>query len=274
MRDDAPQLFSWWMVFWVLSIGLHLSLWWLRVPAPFQITSHDSLRPAEIYVEPEELSKSQKPIVQTSRANQELTKEEEEKAARFGGEERNRAKRETRSAQSGRFQQGPAPQPQGQTGDSSAEGNVREGIRQLMPFGSNPHALPNDIAEGNETLLNTDSVKYASFINRIADQVYDAWVRNAREAMQSVTARKKIEPDVYVTKLLVTLGKQGEVTGIKILKSSGLEPLDDAPKRAFWNTSPFLNPPAQMFGDQATLSFVYEFHFEWRSSSFNIVPFI
>ena len=79
---------------------------------------------------------------------------------------------------------------------------------------------------------------------------------------------------VYVTKLTVVLNRNGEVASLRVLKGSGVHELDEAPKQAFWDSEPFPNPPTQMFDDDGLVRFVYEFHFEWKSSGFNIVPLI
>ena len=64
----------------------------------------------------------------------------------------------------------------------------------------------------------------------------------------------------------------GKITAIKTLQSSGIPELDEASKKAFWTTEPFPNPPEKMFTKEGTANLVYEFHFQWRTSSFNIVP--
>ncbi len=212
-------------------------------------------------------------VVQTEIAE---NQEEDDKPAHFAGELRNRVKKEVQADRSGRFQQGqitptvPFSTPEGEAGASPGQS-----FSDLMAFPQSPHALPGEIAKGGQTLLNTDPVMYAGFINRVADEIYDAWVAQAGVAVDRVYAGGgKLGAATYITKLTVVLNKHGEIASLKVLKSSGVRELDEAPKKAFWDSEPFPNPPLQMFDDDGLVRFVYEFHFQWKSSGFNIVPLI
>jgi len=238
--------------FLLLAIALHLPLFFIARKLPLRVA--EKMR--EIVVEP--LTNSDKPLVQTSRSD-----EASDEKARFSGEFRNRVSKQMQSRHRGRFRQG----------DKDRIESDKEGMAQLMPFSRTPNALPGDIESGDQTLLNTDPVLYASFINRIADEVYDPWVKFARQAISDVYHRgRKLEPNTFITKLMVNIDREGEVNSIQILQSSGIAELDEAPKKAFWESEPFPNPPTQMFENEMSVGFVYEFHFEWRTSSFNIVP--
>src|SRR5690606_16073641 len=142
-------------------------------------------------------------------------------------------------------------------------------LHDLMTLGSRPNRLPEDVAEGPGTVLNTDPVRYASFINRVADEIYDPWVQHARRAVETLyVAGAGLDSRTYITKVTVVMNRRGEVASLRILKSSGVSELDEAPKKAFWQAEPFPNPPAQMFDADGLVRFVYEFHFEWKSSGF------
>jgi len=219
-----------------------------------------------------------------------------EKKARFGGEFDNRVDQETRSARTGRFLPGAgellrqraralAERNQTKPVEGTEDGEVpREdlvdggeakglGMSDLMAFGASPNKFPTDVALGANTLLNTDKVKYASYINRIADEVYDPWVGYAQEAAGILKDRaKKMDDDTYVTRLGVTLNEEGVVTGLTVMKSSGIEVFDEATKKAFYTANPFPNPPAQLFNEQRRIKLVYEFHFEWKSSYYGVFP--
>ena len=146
-------------------------------------------------------------------------------------------------------------------------------ISDLMIMGRSPHFLSDKIEKGNQTILNTDKVLYASFINRIAEEVYQPWVRNIEEALKTLKVLgRKLENNIYVTKLNISMDKEGEITGIQILSSCGIQVIDEAPKKAFWESEPFPNPPTQLIEEDGYIRLVYEFHFEWKSSGFNIVP--
>jgi len=214
---------------------------------------------------------TEKPIIQSSRLKEEdpAAKDTE---AKYGAEHRNRVSKEMQAARKGRFQQGEGA-PERVPGLEGDEGTPRPKLSDLMAYGMSPNDISKDIEVGNQTILNTDPVKYASFINRIADKIYDSWVYYARDAAKSVyLTGRKIERNTYVTRLQIVIDEEGEVRAIQTLASSGIDELDEAPKRAFWDVEPFTHPPSQMFGKEGLVRFVYEFHFEWKTSSFNIIP--
>lgn len=283
--------------FVLVALALHFLLAQIIVPPTGPLTAESDEaaqgknKTKEIIVEHYEDSK--KPIVRSSRAkNQDSAKDKE---ARFAGEFKQRVEKETQSPDKGRFHEGAIARGKGgdADGDSKPPGAHPEekgdelsqtkpgeagkggklGMHDLLAFGASPNDLPKDIGQGNETVLNTDPVLYASFINRIADEIYDPWAQNAREAVRTYyTLGKKLEANVYVTKLSVLMDSSGRVSAIQVLQSSGIPELDEAPKKAFWSIEPFPNPPSQMFGKDGYVKLVYSFSFQLMTSSFNIVP--
>jgi TonB family protein len=142
-----------------------------------------------------------------------------------------------------------------------------------MRVGSSPQKLPDDIAVGDQTVLETEGVLYASFLNRIADEIYDSWIHHIRLAMDTfVVEGKKLPPKEYITRLAITMDESGRVLAIRVLESSGVGVLDEAPKKAFWEKDPFPNPPEQMRREDGSFQFSYGFRFELRTSTFSIVP--
>jgi hypothetical protein len=239
--------------------------------------------PIEIERIPQE---KRKPVVQTSKSEESV---ETENSAKYAGEFKNRVKKETQSSLTGLFREGKSP---GGQGDKMAEGEKKSEekefsedeemaqesatgpkIADLMVLGRSPHHLSEHLEKGNQTILNTDKVLYASFINRIAEEVYQPWVGNIEEALKSIrTLGRKLESNTYVTKLNVSMDKAGEIKAIQILTSCGVTLIDDAPKKAFWGLESFPHPPVQLIEEDGFIRLVYEFHFEYKSSGFNIVP--
>lgn len=218
-------------------------------------------------VSPSELEKSRKPVVQTSRAQDPIKSQKE---AQFAGEFDQRVEKEVQSPIRGNFQEGTDPSESPELGGDSPRSLS---LKDFMKFGRSPHALPKDIPFGNQTVLNTDKVKYASFINRIADEVYHPWVEAAEKSLRDfMVGQKKVEPNLYVTRLRVTLDQKGSLLGIQVLESCGVEELDEAPKKALWEAEPFPNPPEQLYEADGFIRLTYEFQFEWRNSLFNIIP--
>ncbi|MBI1860681.1 MAG: TonB C-terminal domain-containing protein [Deltaproteobacteria bacterium] len=204
-------------------------------------------------------TESDRPVVFSQKA---LERENENAEARFLGEFRNRVRTETRSPVSGQFLRGLAVARLDGYGEST-----------LMQSGQTPNLLPNDIAPGLDTVLNTDHYRYASFINRIADTIYQPWVEQIEHARSALAATgKNVESNLYVTRLRVTLNHIGEVIGVQMVNICGVKSFDDAPKQAFWQVAEFPNPPQDLFAQSETIHLEYEFHLELRSSLFEIFP--
>jgi hypothetical protein len=195
-----------------------------------------------------------KPIVMTSRT----LVQESEGVVRFLGETRNRTSRETRARLRGRFSEG-------------AGHSIGEDALGIFHVSRSPNALPDDIAHGDETVLNTDRYRFASFTNRIADEIYQPWVDSVRMAHENlVRAGHEPSASFYLTRLGVTLDADGQVVAIKLLKGCGIDEFDEAPRSAFWEIGQFSNPPAALLAEDGWVQFVYEFHLELKGSIFRI----
>jgi protein TonB len=75
-----------------------------------------------------------------------------------------------------------------------------------------------DIAEGDTKFLNSDDILFGSFLRRFESAVYGVW-RYPQEA-----AMKGIEG---ITPVRITFNRQGEITGVRLLESSGAKVLDE-----------------------------------------------
>jgi len=248
-------------------IFMALCLHWLA----YQAFYRSSLFPkagslgAKSEIEIERWADESKPIVRSSQIEPQINSNEV--TARFSGEFLNRTPLETQSRLKGRFREAfPRELIPGAQDDPSDR-------KPLLGESRNPYALPKNIVEGSQTVLNTDPVLFASFINRIADEIHDPWVDMLQEAVKNSTdAGIKFDPNIYITKLLVVIDQEGHVAAIQTLQSSSIPAFDDAAKKSFWETEPFPNPPQQMFEKDGILRCAFEFHFEMRRSVFNIVP--
>lgn len=283
MRYERAHISLGWFV--VIATALHVLLSLIAV-SPKEIQEELASKKAkdkEIeIVDPKMVEERE--VVETSKLKDqdpELSKNK----ARFYSEETNRTKEETRSPLHGTFRQGKiirgggdkqgSELPLGEEGEQKglAKGDGEPDLKDLMLYSRTPNDLPKDIKEGRETILNTDKVVYASFINRIAEEVYDPWVSNLESAIREYKFKdKKLETNLYITKLLVTMDKDGDIQGISIVKSSGNDEVDDAPKRAFWALEGFKNPPSQLMKEDGFIRLTYEFHLEYKNSGFSIIP--
>lgn len=286
MNGPFSRLLGW---AFALALIFHWAILNIPIPEVFTAPQFSSKSKDPIVVESYK-DPNRKPVVETSRIREEA--DAKDKEARFAGEERNRVQQEMQASVKGRFEEGQIAKGEGKgSGGEGSKGHMGEdageepveegkggraggpGLSDLMRLGRSPHALPDDIREGNQTILNTDKVLYASFINRIAEEIYDPWVRFGQDALQEMQFQgRKLTPNIYITKLNVTMDSAGEVKGIQILGGSGVTELDNAPKKAFFEVAVFPNPPAQLLDEDGFIRLTYEFHFEFKTSSFNIIP--
>jgi hypothetical protein len=212
------------------------------------------------------VSASDLPVVQTLEPNEQAPNPQD---PRYSGEKDQRVEREMRAPITGKLRRGGP-----ETGPLDDRGGKSPGpqLSELLP-GMSPNQLAADIPVGNSTLLNTDAVLHASFLNRVSDEIYGSWVHKVREAADRIRATGgKLSENLYVTKLAIEMDDDGKVVSIEMLKSCGIDSIDQAPKSAFWESDPFPNPPSLLRQKDGGFRFVYEFHFEYKSSSFNILP--
>ncbi len=107
-----------------------------------------------------------------------------------------------------------------------------------------------DVEEGEGTFLNAKRFKYASFFNRVHKGVSNAW--------QPLKELRRRDPrgQVYgratrTTLLNVTLNAEGAITDVGIVRSSGLDFLDQEAIYAFQRAQPFPNPPVGLLENNA-----------------------
>jgi protein TonB len=75
-----------------------------------------------------------------------------------------------------------------------------------------------EIAEGETRFLNSDDILFGSFLRRFESAVYGVW-RYPQEA-----AMKGIEG---ITPVRISFNRRGEITGVRLLESSGAKVLDE-----------------------------------------------
>jgi outer membrane biosynthesis protein TonB len=277
--NEKPTSLS---ISWYILVSILLHFVFLQLEkVKSDLDKNSKEKEASVTVEKWVDEKDRKEVVRTSKA---LEQKESKTPSRYGGEFQNRVEKETRSPLVGKFQEGFIAKGGGEDnsenkesldGEEEAAPPTSKGalsMNQLM-LGRTPNVLPKDIEEGSNTLLNTDKVLYASFINRIAEQIYDPWVRQINNAITNYRiTNKKVETNLYITKISVVLDSKGEITSIQLIKGSGLTDIDEAPKKAFWEVASFPNPPTQLIQADGFVRLSYEFQLEFKQSNFNIIP--
>jgi len=122
-----------------------------------------------------------------------------------------------------------------------------------------------DVKSGTETALNTREFKYYSYFERIKDRLRMFWEPELKERVQRLYHRGVNLPDSdVITKLAITLNKNGEISKISIIKNSGFSDLDEAAIKAFERASPFPNPPTGMIEKDGAVHLTWSFVLETR----------
>jgi TonB family protein len=114
------------------------------------------------------------------------------------------------------------------------------------------------VAEGDGTFLNTREWKYASFFNRVKQEVASQW--------DPAGELRKRDPrgDLYawkdrLTVLKVILDDGGRLKDVYVEQSSGVDFLDREAIRAFEQAQPFPNPPRGILDDREQVVFSFGF---------------
>lgn len=103
---------------------------------------------------------------------------------------------------------------------------------------------------GPMTILNTQEFKYSSYYERIKEIVVENWRPLIRKAIKLVKSDENkygvLDIGFKITKLEIYLNSKGEITGIKVVQSSGFDSFDQAAQKAFRKSAPFAFPPTEL----------------------------
>ncbi len=111
--------------------------------------------------------------------------------------------------------------------------------------GSGSHDALDDVDEGNESIINSERFRFASFFNRMRDTVDQHWEPN--DVMQRIDADgRTYGRSTRKTLLHVKLTPKGAIQKIDITRDSGVTELDKHAIQAFHQAAPFVNPPPEM----------------------------
>jgi TonB family protein len=133
-------------------------------------------------------------------------------------------------------------------------------------IGSGTQDYLKDIDDGDETSLNSKKWKFASFFNRVKQQVRDHWRPAEEYRRRDPTGSIYGQKDRY-TLLRVQLKPDGSLANVALETPSGIEFLDDEAIEAFKQAQPFPNPPHQLVdGDSGMIKFRFGFYFELSGS--------
>jgi TonB family protein len=138
-------------------------------------------------------------------------------------------------------------------------------LAQALAGGTQDHL--EDVDEGDETALNAKGWKFASFFNRVKQQVAEHWRPGAEYQRRDPTGQI-YGTGAWVTFVRIVLKPDGELASVAIQKPSGLDFLDDVAVEAVKQGQPFPNPPAQLVDPgSGDISFRFGFFFDVGGST-------
>lgn len=164
----------------------------------------------------------------------------------------------------------PAPPPGGAAGGAPRPPAAPPSLPPLQPsdqqiaraIGSGSQDHLKNIDDGEETALNAKKWKFASFFNRVKQQVRDHWKPADEYRRRDPTGAIYGHKDRY-TLLRVQLKADGTLASVALELPSGVEFLDDEAIEAFKQAQPFPNPPRQLVdGGSGLIDFRFGFFFE------------
>lgn len=283
MKNNASSLLL--ILFIALSLNLHmLGVLGLK----FFSSEIDISRSDSVQIEVIESSKKSKTFVTAPKEELEDKVKDLKKKADFLSKSYKRVQEQRVANQTGITENryplkktAPTNQPQQQQKNQSSDsrGTFKNQKNQFASESFNintpPSYLPQGVSTINEhipnvkrgyfTSLNTDKFTYYSFFSRINEQVRPRWenqLTRFRNRLSQSQLKKIINQD-YSTTIEIILDQKGYVKEARILKSSGLRPMDEAPILAFEMASPFLNPPKDLINSEGIISLRYGFMVQW-----------
>lgn len=136
-----------------------------------------------------------------------------------------------------------------------------EVLQKALGLGAGSMDYLGDMEEAESTALNAKKWKFATFFNRLKRAVADEWHPD------TVYLRHDPSGNIYGVKdretvLRVHLKADGKLADLQLLRSSGVEFLDDEAMSAFKRAQPFQNPPSQLVEADGQIHFNFAFIFE------------
>lgn len=126
-----------------------------------------------------------------------------------------------------------------------------------------------NVATGMQTLLSTREFVYYSYYNRIKAKLRQYWEPKIKEKMERIVrqGRQIASTGDKVTKIVIVLDKEGTLTRVQIISTSGVHDLDEAAIEAFRAAAPFPNPPKGIIDADGTIKIRWDFILEANNRS-------
>jgi TonB family protein len=131
--------------------------------------------------------------------------------------------------------------------------------------GSGTQDYLRDVDEGEETALNAKRWKFATFFNRVKEQVRDHWKPVEEYRRRDPTGAIYGAQD-RLTQVHVQLRPDGSLAKVSLAQTCGVDFLDDTAMEAFKQAQPFPNPPRQLVQASGLIDFDFGFYLEISGS--------
>jgi TonB family protein len=143
------------------------------------------------------------------------------------------------------------------------------GLAPLMPseeevahaVGSGTQDHLRDVDEGEETALNAKRWRFATFFNRVKEQVRDHWKPVEEYRRRDPTGAIYGAQD-RLTQVHVQLRADGSLAKVSLSQTCGVDFIDDTAIEAFKQAQPFPNPPHQLVQASGLIDFDFGFYLE------------
>lgn len=162
--------------------------------------------------------------------------------------------------------EGPLPLPPGARAPSGVPGlrGSPGAMERALGGPGTLDTIDDDVQKGGENLLNSRRWKYASFFNRVRDEVAEHWHPERAHASRDPTG-EKFGTIPRLTRLFIKLNPDGSLSKISLETSSGLDFLDEEAIRAVRAAQPFYNPPPELIDpDSGLIEFGFGFRLEFE----------
>lgn len=128
-----------------------------------------------------------------------------------------------------------------------------------------------DVPEGEGTFLNAREFKYASFFNRIKEQISNHW-RPLPEYQRRDPSGHIYGSQNRMTVLTIALDAQGALEKLEVAQTSGIDFLDEEGLRAIRAAAPFVHPPRGLLENGERIVFNFAFAIDVSGSGYRGLP--
>ncbi len=132
------------------------------------------------------------------------------------------------------------------------------------------------VKPGNQTALNTAAVPFASYLNGMHNRIHPIFADSFLASLDGLPATNPLNDPKLVTRLEIVLTRDGHITKMGIVKTSGVTAFDIAALDSVQRASPFGPAPNAIVSTDGAVYLHWEFHRDevYACSTMNARPFM